>query len=237
VADSGETPESPRRDQQNAPPTAPGPWITRWQTVVVAVITAISGILVTAITVFGNDKGDTSPTPAAVPTVVTSPTTSANLEPQAVPPPQVPEASAKIQNIQFSTKDDGTRVITVAGSVDRAAVVSSPTDLDDYRAFAQPVNPATAQGDLPDGPKVGAVGDLSQSAIVYLSDRLRISDDGSWQAVINIVATEKRDLDVFMGVIQRGSVAGTLITTKGLEFREGTLYVPLSERKRISLAG
>jgi hypothetical protein len=211
------------------PPAAPGPWITRWQAVLVAAVTAIGGITVAAITV-SNGKDAPSQSPATVVTSAPAPSSTSNPEPTKSPgtaasPLAPPKPPASLQSVAYRSEPDGGRRVIVSRLLESIIILSPPSNVYDYRAFAQPVNPVGSEGN--GGP-----------IVIYLSDRLQIAPGGSWQATIMIASTEKRDLDVYMGVLQPGARPDNLVAgghqLLGDDTKPNTLYQVLSERTRVS---
>jgi hypothetical protein len=122
VSSGGGTAEPPSGDRPPAgqPPT--GHWITRWQTLLVAVVTAVSAIVVAGIGLLGKDDSS-SPQSSPVSTTAAATTT---VQPQ-------PEAT--IKRIDYSSGSDGSLVITVSGTSDGLSI----SVLQHVRAFAQPI--------------------------------------------------------------------------------------------------
>ena len=172
VSSAGGSPEPPS-DQQPAAGQPTSHWITRWQTLLVAVVTAVSAIAVAAISVSGKGSGGSTTSPAS-----TAPVTPSAIE----------KLEAKIRNVQYSLQQDGSRVITLFGDIEGLTAPGSAEELSKIYAFADPVGGSDSR--------------------VYRSDPLAVAINGSWQAVIKILSSDKRDVDVYLGTLNRGVPAG-----------------------------
>jgi hypothetical protein len=176
--------------EQPAPPAGQSPaspWITRWQTVLVAGVTALGAVAVALVTAFGGSSSAQPKASGAVAEVDSAPLGSApSIEVEDLDR-QRAQLNAEIRRTRFDSSTEGTRTIIVSGVVNGfrdaiAAGLSIPI----YRVVAEPV----------DSPQLDST--LGLPSVVYFSDLVQIQPDGSWEAKILIPVEDRRDVDVYM---------------------------------------
>ncbi len=165
------------------PPATPTPWITRWQAVLVAIVTAVGGIAVAVIAAVNQQESKPVEVPPE-PVTVTTPTIGSDPQSSQKPPGKWAQLDATVSRTQLQVRADGTWTVTVSGTMEgfREAVILGlrfPT----YRVVVDPVN---------------ATSGSEPSETVYFSGPLAIRPDGSWEEEVRISTKDPPQFNVYI---------------------------------------